>query len=224
MLQFLSSAAFSKWIPISKHTRRTSSGGKTWLKVWFVNSLAPKKITRWKRTEARFTLAFVFCNNKTQLSVIKRRSQQLGITLCSGLTWLSLNEHYARSCTAPPRWLVNNRRLEDVRLMQNERASSRKSVMLRDESLEKAHRRVSTRTVWRLTGRAFLRQVTSALRCEVVRQTGALSAAGWSVLSSIRRFLYVLVVNIHNKIVLYSNWLLFSWNCKLKSGCFQHVL
>lgn len=33
-----------------------------------------------------------FCNKKTQLSVIKRRSQQPGITLSSGLPWLIMNE------------------------------------------------------------------------------------------------------------------------------------
>lgn len=44
MLQFLSSASFSRWIPTSSRTSRTSGGGKVRLKGGFVNTLLPKSV------------------------------------------------------------------------------------------------------------------------------------------------------------------------------------
>lgn len=47
MLRFLSSTTFSKWIPCSKRTTRTSSGGKTRTKLRFCAQRVAQNSPRW---------------------------------------------------------------------------------------------------------------------------------------------------------------------------------
>lgn len=68
MLQFLASAACSKWIPISKHTRRTSRGGKLRRKRRFCARLVVRIRCRWSEQKPGFSLALVSWSKNAQLT------------------------------------------------------------------------------------------------------------------------------------------------------------
>lgn len=101
-LQFLSSTPFSKWIPISKRTRRTSRGGKIRLKPAILCLTCRQSQSHWCTEVTSPPLVGYFTQNDTTNPTKQRCLQHIAVTFCDILNELRSYKWLRIQCVFSP--------------------------------------------------------------------------------------------------------------------------